>query len=132
MKKLLFHLRFFWALALSGCAGTSLSTVVATGGTILGDLVTDVSAGAATYADVETVLGAGQQAIGAHGISIGNIGAYATASASSLNTSGLLNAAASLVSDITSQVANGASTASISAQLTEAQNSAAASIAAAN
>ena len=129
MKKLLKYFRISSCLALSGCAGTSLSTVVATGGTILGDLVTDVTAGAAAYVDAQTVLAAGQQAIGAHGISVGNIGAYATAEASSANTSGLVNAVASLTSDISTQLAQGVTPAAISSQLTAAQTGLASAVA---
>lgn len=103
---------------LTACAtgGGAVST-----GSIISDLVTDVSAGAATVLDAQTALSAAQQAMGGHGVSLNNILSYASAEASAANTSGLANAVSTLVSDISSQVKSGATPATIVPELTTAQ-----------
>jgi hypothetical protein len=112
-------------LILSGCATTGTGP---TAGTIIGDVLTDVTTGAAAVSDVETALSAAQQATGGHGISVQNIGALATAEASALNTSGLATTISQLQSDIQTQLAQGVPTAQITAQITTAQTAVSAAV----
>jgi hypothetical protein len=112
---------------LSGCASTGTSTSVqvsngiTTAATIGGDLLTDVLEGTAAVSDAETALSAAQQSMGGHGISVANIGQYATAEQSAANTSGLTQAIATLTSSIQSQLAAGVSQSAIESQVTQAQ-----------
>lgn len=114
MKKFLISIL---ALGLYGCTAAQLTET----GNIAGDVITDVQAGAATYLDAQTALGAAQQVMGGHGISLGNVLTYAQAESSAANTSGVITAANTLIKDITSQINAGTSTPTIVAQLTTAQ-----------
>lgn len=109
------------ALFLAGCAGQSFQQIAATTGNITGDILTDVEQAGVTYLDAQTALKAAQQSMGGHGVSVGNIGAYATAEASSANTTGLPTAIETLETDIANQIAAGTSQATISAQIAKAQ-----------
>jgi hypothetical protein len=89
------------SLTLYACSSAQLAET----GSVVTDLVTDVQAGAVAYVDAQTALSGAQQAMGGHGISIGNIGQYAQAASSSANTSGLATAISTVVSDVSSQYA---------------------------
>jgi hypothetical protein len=73
------------------------------------------------YNDAQAALKGAQEAMGGHGISLQNIGTYATAASNAYNSSGLSNALATVTADITQQVGQGLTVPQIGANVTTAQ-----------
>ncbi len=74
-------------LALPGCTAAQLAET----GNIAADTVNLVEQGAATYVAAQAALSGAQQTMGGHGVSLSNIGAYASAIATPANKSDQLH-----------------------------------------
>lgn len=128
MLKFLRNIPKFIALPFAVLLSACTSAQIAESGSLAADAVGLLTTGASDYASVQAALTAGQQVLGGHGISLGNLSTYASAILTPANgqlasnvVSNLGNAVAVVSSDINALVNSGASTATISANIAAAQ-----------